>query len=342
MATTQQQSSEPRQDDDKTLKRENELTELSRMNPADLKAFESSKLERLGEKVKEGLHNVGAQISQTISHLKEKFQGEQETSSSQISNLQSLNTDEIGAITSGEYFFGSVAQPVYDDIPKFEEASVSFLKRGLNMATEAISHGVDTVKGLVSSKPQQSTEEPKEQSNEWEKPLGQARPKTQPVEPAGPSLAERVREGIHDVASQISHSVESVKNRFTSSHETGEGKSLPAEKAQDVKEKGEAAPEGFHKVTTGFNETVAEYKHEQRIDVLGQELTSNNPFEPLGKDTAENQEAQQGKSWGQQIKEGLVNVATNISGKIAETKSTKSKAPPSGQVQGQENLPQTA
>jgi len=150
---------------------------------------------------------------------------------------------------------------------------VDKVKEGLHGVSETISHGVDAVKSAVFKSGESS--EPKT-TNEWEE---AEKAKTASTEQSqggegtqqeNKSLTDKIKGGVSDM---ISHGVDTVKGALG--------------QTQNKESQGGEGDTDFHKVTTGFSETVQEHKHEQRVDELGKEvLASNNPFEALGGDNA--------------------------------------------------------
>jgi len=201
---------EPRQEDEKTLKREDELTDISKL-PESVLTGEGEKRSLL-TKLNEGIHNVTSQITDKIHEVKQNV---------------------LPAQGEGE------------------KTTIS----------EKISQGIESVKNRFTSEKEGTQEEPTQPEESTEK---------------GPSIKDKVRGGIESISSTISHGIDSVKSTFTSATDKVTLK-------EGLKNQQERLKEGeFHEVTTGFSETVAEFKEEQRIEELGQlKVASNNPFDAL-------------------------------------------------------------
>lgn len=181
------------------------------------------------------------------------------------------------------------------------------------------------------------------------------------VEPKEEGTEEKGKSVVEGVKQKISEELGNVKEKLKSEKEedvkASQGKSKPSktqedqgnsnrtdenvEKKNQEKKIKEEDTKGFTEVTTGFNETVQELKHERGEDEVTKELNSGNPFEPLAhqkfidyqsgakkgenvelkeSESAGNAEGGEDKSLVEKVKQGLSDASSKISEKVGETK----------------------
>jgi len=151
------------------------------------------------------------------------------------------------------------------------------------------------------------------QTNDWE---DSTLPKfkkeaEQPAENAKSSKPEQpAKQETTSIVRKISDSVQGVSN--TLSQGVGSIKQIFSKEKEEERE--EDGTKHYKTVKDGVNETVTHLKHEQRVNVLGQdELSSKNPFQPL---TSGSNDDSENRSLGEKVRGGLSDASQKISSTV--------------------------
>jgi len=290
----------------KELKREDELTDVSRMKPSELPGKKS-----LFSKLGETISSAATTIADKISGIP-VVEGHEDLDRDVRKQVKKINKEIQGR--------GVEENPAPAEweksLPKQVREGVEGAKDEAEGLVKKISEKVDDVKdsGDLSSKttiqPNREGPSPLDKINqEYANATSKVEEKVDEVLPSAPkestSILGKIQHGISTAGDSISHKVGDIKQRFVSNKE---------------EERNDDGTKNFRDVDNGFTETVDELKHEKRIEELGQEeLSSKNPFKVLdtGSD-ANNQEEGETRTLGEKIKGGLNDAGSKLSGKATE------------------------